>query len=63
MGMTPTAKDKLDAIERELNYRRRVYPRMVGAGKMTQTLADKQIALFEAIRDDYAKQAQGERLL
>jgi hypothetical protein len=58
-----TAKQKREAIERELNYRRFVYPGRVAAGKMTQKLADLQIAIFEAIKADYAEAEKGERLL
>lgn len=58
-----TAADKKKAIERELNYRRRVYPRWIADGRMTQKLADQQIEIFEAIRDDYAKAETTERLI
>ena len=58
-----TAAEKLRAVERELAYRRRVYARRVGTGKMTQAMADKQIALFEAIAEDYTAAAKKERLI
>ena len=58
-----TAADKLAAIKRELVYRRRVYPRRIAAATMTQALADRQIAIFEAIAADYEELAAGERLL
>jgi hypothetical protein len=61
--VTFTAADKLDAVRRELGFRRRVYANRVSEGKMTQQLADRQIAVFEAIESDYAEKAQGERLL
>jgi hypothetical protein len=61
--MTFTASDKLEAVRRELTFRRRVYPRRVADKRMTQQLADRQIALFEAIEADYQKLAEGERLL
>lgn len=54
---------KLAAIERELKYRRRVYPRWVAEGKMTDGFAAAQIAIFEAIADDYRTQSEQERLL
>jgi hypothetical protein len=44
---------KLEAVERELKYRRRVYARRVADGQMTQDFADLQIALFESIALDY----------
>lgn len=40
---------KRDALERELAYRRRVYPRLVLQQKMSQAQADRQIWLFERI--------------
>ena len=58
-----TAQEKLDAVEREIKYRRFVYPSRIASRKMTKELADRQIALFEAIADDYRKLAAGERLL
>ena len=58
-----TAKQKLEAVHRELSYRRPVYERRVANGTMTKELADFQIAIFEAIRDDYAKEEVAERLL
>jgi hypothetical protein len=58
-----TAKQKLEALQRELGYRRRVYERRVEAGQMTRKEADYQLDIFEAIRDDYEKQEVAERLL
>jgi len=58
-----TATDKLKAVERELSYRKHVYPRRVDAGLMTSTLAAEQIAVMEEIADDYRKLAEKERLL
>lgn len=58
-----TATDKLREINREIGQRRRVYPRLVAAEKMTQQAADRQIAIMEAIRADYEPQANKERLL
>ena len=58
-----SAGQKLRAIVRELELRRAVYPRQVTMGKMTAGQAREQIAIMEAIRDDYAKLAERERLL
>lgn len=57
------AVEKLRAIEREIGYRRVVYPRRVMEKKMTQRQADWQLAVMEAIRDDYMKLAKEEQLL
>ncbi len=58
-----TAADKLACLERELRYRESVYPRRIANGTMTEKLAKRQIALIEAIIEDYRKAAQRERLL
>lgn len=58
-----TAEQKRKAVERELSFRRRVYPRWVESNKMTQRQADEQIAIFEAIRIDYGNAEQAERLI
>lgn len=61
--MIYTAEQKQKAVDRELSFRRRVFPRLVGQGRMTRSEAAEQIAIFEAISADYAKAAQGERLI
>lgn len=47
--------DKCAAIERELAFRRRVYPRRVEEGRMTAREAERQIAIMEAIHHDYTR--------
>ena len=46
-------EDKLKTAEREVKMRRRVYPRFVEEGKMSQVQADREIAIMEAIAEDY----------
>ncbi len=58
-----TNAEKLECVERELNYRRRVYANRVATHRMTQTLADRQVALMEDIMRDYVLLASRERLL
>ena len=48
-----TNQEKYDCAVRELAMRRRVYTRWVSLGKMTQEKADREIALMQAIADDY----------
>lgn len=55
-----TNKDKAECAEREVKQRQWVYPRRVASGKMTQALADRQIALMEAIAADYRAKADEE---
>lgn len=52
---TFTAADKRQCADRELRQRQHVYARMVAAGKLTQAKMDREIALMESIRNDYAK--------
>lgn len=58
-----TAAEKIDAAEREVRQRERVYPRLVAAGKMSQRFADDQIAVMREIAADYAREARKETLL
>jgi len=58
-----TNEEKLQAVRRELAYRRRVYENRCRDGKMTKDHADHQIKLFEEIEADYEARAAGERLL
>ena len=46
-------EQKREAILREITFRERVYERRVAEGKMSQKFADEQIAIFEAIAEDY----------
>lgn len=58
-----TAKQKADALDRELKYRRRVYDHRVADGKMTKELADFQIKIFEAMLAEYRELETRERLI
>lgn len=58
-----SAETKLAAIEREIKYRRRVYPRWITEGKITDGFAAAQLDVFEAIASDYRALAEKERLL
>jgi len=51
--MTITYDQKRAAIEREIKMRKRVYPRWVSDGKMSQAKADEEIAIMQAILADY----------
>jgi len=63
-----SAMAKLGAIERELKYRRhvyprrRVYPRQIAAGKITDGFAAAEISVLEEIAEDYRKIVEKERL-
>ena len=53
-----TPSEKLKCAERELHYRKRVYGRMVSKGSMSEADRDHEIAVMEAIRDDYCRQVE-----
>ena len=48
-----TDEEKFRCAERELKMRRRAYPRWVELGKMRQEVAEREIAIMEAIAEDY----------
>ena len=58
-----TAKQKHDAIKRELSYRKYVYPKRIARREMSQKLADYQTEIFEQILQDYVEAEKKERLL
>lgn len=46
--------EQVASARREVAYRERVYPRLVAAGKMTQALADRELAAMQAIVETLA---------
>lgn len=56
-----TNHDKADAAHREVGQRKKVFPRLVAQGRMTAEFSAKQIALMEAIRDDYRGGAESDQ--
>jgi hypothetical protein len=58
-----TFTEARDCAQRELNYRRRVYPRQVMSMKMTRELADHELSTMAAIAEYFAELAERERLL
>jgi len=54
MDLFPISREeKAAAAEREVRQRRRMYPRLIAKGDMSQEFADKQIKIMEAIHADY----------
>jgi hypothetical protein len=45
-----TLAEQIAEVEREITLRRRVYPGWIAAGKLSQALADRQMACIEATR-------------
>jgi hypothetical protein len=58
---TFTAAQLHACLEREIRQRKRVYPRWVEERRFTQSFADEQIAMMEAIAEDYRLKAEAER--
>lgn len=61
--MMVEAATKLACVEREIKMRKRVYPRWVSEGRMSQAKADDEIKTMEAIADDYRKASEKDRLI
>lgn len=55
--------EQVKAAERELTYRRRVYPRRIEKGQMSRGLAAYQINAMEAILETLQELATKERLI
>lgn len=55
-----TNKDKAQCAEREVKQRQRVYSRWVADGRMAQAFADRQIAVMQAIAEDYRAKADAD---
>ena len=47
-----TLEEKLKEVEREIGQRHRVYPKLIGRGKLRAETAQRQIAIMSAIAED-----------
>lgn len=56
-----TDVDKLACIEREIKFRKYVYPRRIENGTMTQEKADREIAIMNVIAEDYRRKKDGKQ--
>lgn len=54
--MTFTREEKRACLVRELRLRKRAYPRWINAGKLRPEDAAREIALMEALIDDYSEE-------
>jgi len=55
---TFTIEELILCARRELGYRKRVYPRLIRDNKMSKEIADSEIALMRAIRENLENQQQ-----
>lgn len=58
-----TIEDQIKAVEREINMRRRVYPKWVENKRMSQEKADKEIAAMQAVLETLKEVQKQTRLL
>jgi hypothetical protein len=57
-GTLPIALDaQVREVEREIALRRRVYPRWIESGRLTQSAADRQIAVMQAVLETLRRSA------
>lgn len=61
MADTFTNADKAKSARREVGLRRRAYPRWVANGTLTQTAADREIALMTEIAEHFEQLAEADR--
>ena len=52
---------KLRELDREIGYRRHVFPKLIAQGRMKQDDADRRIAIMEEIADDYRAKVREEQ--
>lgn len=57
-----SAREKMQAAQRECGYRRFVYPKRIDAGKMKPEQASREIAIMDEIAHDYGVLAKKEEL-
>lgn len=54
MNLNFTNEDKLKELDREIMQRHRVYPRLIAKGTIKRDTAQRQLAIMQAIRAEYA---------
>jgi len=59
MSDTISIADQITAVEREIGFRERFYPRWIDQKKLTQLAADQELAKMRAVRDTLIKLRDG----
>lgn len=52
-----TIEQKIRSLQRELNLRGKVFPKLIAANKMTEEFAARELRIFSEIITDYQSQA------
>jgi hypothetical protein len=58
-----TIEDQIKAVEREISMRRRVYPKWIISGRMSQEKAVKEVKAMEAVLETLKEVQKQSRLL
>ena len=53
--MTFSTEDKLKSLRREIALRKSAYPKWIGSGRMTEEVAEREIAVMDSILADYER--------
>lgn len=61
--MTITITKQIAEVERELEQRRRVYPRLIAEGRLEHRTAQGRMAIMEAVLDTLKTVERSERLI
>jgi hypothetical protein len=59
--MRYSTAQKLAAVEREIRWRMKVYPRRIESRTMTQAESDRELGVMQAIAEDYRAKLNAER--
>lgn len=58
-----TVERKIDALEREIRLREKVYPRWVASGRLEEQEAARRLLVLQAILEDYRDERVRELIL
>lgn len=58
-----TVKEQIDCVNREISFRKRLYPRWIESGKMSPGKAEYEIKVMESIKDSLMLMPHDQALL
>lgn len=47
----PSLDEQIQCVEREVRYRRHVYPRLIEKGRLTKAKAEREIEIMQSVLD------------